>query len=768
METTLCIINGLIGLVMNFISADIVSHRLEEQKYIFPQEKVYVKTDAEEYAAGDTINMKVMLMDALSHQHSGLSKYVYIELTNPFGETCKRIKIKNTGESSSGYITLPHDMAEGIYTLTGYSLFMKNNGKDFFFSKPLYIYGNGRIGIQPSFIFTKKNDESYLTVKVGNDSKPCVIELLRSGEKSQSSLKKKSFHTFKLKANVSEKGVALVKIGNYRIFVPLPSDSSNLSVSIRPEGGFIVADTPNRVGIRIRDKFGRGKETKGYVVNKNGDSITSFETDRYGYGCIIFIPELEEEYKAIISGSEYKFPQVTNNHPILQVNTLSKNIINVTTVGNVPDDAVMLIQCRGNLNYYGIYEKRKKYLFDKADFTPGVNEILLLNKELDLISRRLFFIMPESSNDMDWNLLLNSDINDYNEQLLEKRIWKNDPASRIALDNIMISSNTWNRYNILSVIKGIYDIPSEELEIGGVISGYVKSRWKGSPLKDASVSIISKDINYGNTVSTDSNGYFEFNGLDWPDGTKFVMKVTNEKGNYEDNYTIDDENFPIVNTIVPYFEGNVYEANQLVSIDISNKLYRWLDEVEVTANVKSNDNDDITEIYKILGGRFIDQEYFDSRAVTTYEEALRAFPGILIKNGNVTNNGKEVELWVDGVKWEPAYKETKSTHELGLEAARKAGEQKKANIMTGGLLPPDIAMSQYASQQSPLSDLKSSYPFDTVDKIIYLRSSSALVVSNHAAFEGGALMIYTKNENSIKNSISGLHLKVISPLGYQN
>ena len=87
--------------------------------------------------------------------------------------------------------------------------------------------------------------------------------------------------------------------------------------------------------------------------------------------------------------------------------------------------------------------------------------------------------------------------------------------------------------------------------------------------------------------------------------------------------------------------------------------------------------------------------------------------------------------------------------------------------MTGGLLPSDLALAQYEATQLSLSDLAASFPFSNVDKIIYLRPATALIVSNHAGFAGGALMIYTKNKNPGKYTDYNLHLKVISPLGYQ-
>ncbi len=185
---------------------------------------------------------------------------------------------------------------------------------------------------------------------------------------------------------------------------------------------------------------------------------------------------------------------------------------------------------------------------------------------------------------------------------------------------------------------------------------------------------------------------------------------------------------------------------------------------------KDDDENDITKIFEIIGGRTVDQDYFDSRAITTYEAAIRAFPGLIIQGGKVIcsggGRGKDVEIWVDGVKWVPPY-DTSASAQTGVSTARRQAAINTANIMTGGLLPSDLALAQYASTQSSLSDLAAAFPFHNVDKIIYLRPATALIVSNHAGFAGGALMIYTKNKNAGKYIDYDMHLKVISPLGYQ-
>lgn len=765
MTACICILSQLLCFTSGVVPIDTVASRLEQQIWSYPQERVSINLDAEEYAAGDTIRMDVSLLDQSSLLPSDLSKFVYVELTDPFGSNCRRVKLINSGESMHGYIALPSEMAEGLYTLTGYTRYMESPGPDYFFTKPVYIYGSGRPDSRPSFSFTRKGDNLRVATSLGNDSRPAVIEVYTSEGKSYSSLRKKLNHTVELKREDWRKGVMKARIGNYSLFVPLPPDSADLRVKITPEGGNLVPGIINTVGLRISDTSGRGVTLKGKVIDGRGDSIAVVETGRHGFGSFKFMPETSETYLAVIAGKTYPLPSIRTEATTLQVNPQRKDAVSIVPVGNVPDNAMLLIHCRRNLTYYGTVKKDEAYTFKKADLQPGVNELCLLDGELNILSRRLVFI--DSEKDLD--LELDGDIPGFRTQAYDFEINAGCGSGRIAVDNVMLGYGEWSRYDIPSVLKGEYKDPSAELEVGGEISGTVKSRWRGKPVADAEVSIISSDIDYWNSTKTDSDGRFVLNGVDWPDGTRFVVKIVNSNGDYEDNYTIEEDAFPMVKHIVPSFEGDVYVVKELENSDIRDRLSKWLDEVEVTAKAKKDDDDDITQIYEIIGGRTIDQDYFDSRAITTYEAAIRAFPGLRIENGKVINpgggRGQDVEIWVDGVKWVTPY--TTSGDTSGVSVARRQAAINTANIMTGGLLPADLALAQYESSQSSLSDLAASFPFHNVDKIIFLRPATALIVSNHAAFAGGALMIYTKNKNSGKYKDYDLHLKVISPLGYQ-
>lgn len=113
--------------------------RINIQQCIYPQEKLHVVTDRNVYSSGDTVWCRIFVVDAADHKQVNKSKYVYLELLNPFGEVSDRIKIIEKDGVYSGYIPIDEDIYEGDYTLAAYTMYSENEGKDYFFRKPLRL-----------------------------------------------------------------------------------------------------------------------------------------------------------------------------------------------------------------------------------------------------------------------------------------------------------------------------------------------------------------------------------------------------------------------------------------------------------------------------------------------------------------------------------------------------------------------------------------------------------------------------------------------------
>ena len=88
---------------------------------------------------GDTIWFRAFVVDAISHQQVATSKYIYVELRNPFNQVETRVKIMEHDGIYKGYVPLSLNIAEGPYMLTSYTMFMQNRGETYFLKKMIPV-----------------------------------------------------------------------------------------------------------------------------------------------------------------------------------------------------------------------------------------------------------------------------------------------------------------------------------------------------------------------------------------------------------------------------------------------------------------------------------------------------------------------------------------------------------------------------------------------------------------------------------------------------
>lgn len=113
---------------------------LKQWRDNYPQEKVFVQTDREKYAAGETIWFKGWA--GLDNKPTFLSRILYVVLSDSKGNVIEK-KMCQLGESAAanGNFDLDRKLKSGNYIVSGYTLWMLNF-PEFVFKKNIYIYGN--------------------------------------------------------------------------------------------------------------------------------------------------------------------------------------------------------------------------------------------------------------------------------------------------------------------------------------------------------------------------------------------------------------------------------------------------------------------------------------------------------------------------------------------------------------------------------------------------------------------------------------------------
>ncbi|MFR0763341.1 MAG: hypothetical protein ACLSHL_04450 [Alistipes communis] len=120
------------GLSCGFAQPSYYANPFIEQIEHYPQEKLHVSTDKDSYIAGDTIWLRAHCADAATHRPVAASRYVYAELRDDRGSLVRRIKLLSRDSVYSGYLPTQSLERFGDYSLTAYTLYMRNQGARLF------------------------------------------------------------------------------------------------------------------------------------------------------------------------------------------------------------------------------------------------------------------------------------------------------------------------------------------------------------------------------------------------------------------------------------------------------------------------------------------------------------------------------------------------------------------------------------------------------------------------------------------------------------
>jgi hypothetical protein len=186
-------------------------------------------------------------------------------------------------------------------------------------------------------------------------------------------------------------------------------DYKAVSILLNPESGAFIKGISNTMGIQIKDCNELGIQImEGVVLDSKGNTLTTFFTNKMGYGKFELTPDSNKTYSVKIATDKLKMekqlPKTTNSGlAITYNNNLPNNILEVTVKTN--SDGVNLYQ---NKNYTLLIHQNGKHTqkefnfndknpnqiltFDKNDLANGVNSIRIIDENWNEIAERLLYL----------------------------------------------------------------------------------------------------------------------------------------------------------------------------------------------------------------------------------------------------------------------------------------------------------------------------------------------------------------------------------------
>ncbi|MSS16589.1 hypothetical protein [Sodaliphilus pleomorphus] len=810
------------------VSADSIAARLKMQQYYFPQEKIHVTTDKARYMSGDTVWLRAFVVNAATGEPVRESKYVYVELRNPFDSIARRVKIIERKGVYSGYIPLDRKLPEGHYTLVAYTMFMESLGQDFFFKK----------GIEVASIFSLRyRIDTRLAWKDGDGSPQLDVDIACSDrntgaqvaiENMSYTLDDQKVHTrivggsavhFALKGERdTQSRHMLVWCDDYGKYVDIPRPESEYMVYFMPEGGYLVPGVKCNVAVKALGSNGLGRRLEGTVKDRAGATVAHFATGHAGMAVFALTPERGQVYTATCTTPDGEAKTVTLPVPrpgaaVLHVTRSGDATVVVQPVGDVPAGATVVVQQRGALVKAG--SGRLSLPLDSIE--AGVVQCLLLDSRMRKLSERLFFAPGRATRRVDVNcdkpaygrrekvdvivdlhhydvaagdyavsvtdnayvpvdsatsiatqLLLQSELRGHIE---DPGYYFRQPGREAELDALMLTQG-WTRYDVPRALRGALAEPEAPLEKGYVATGRVVSEFRKKPMSGVTVQVIAPKVNYASSFTTDANGEFALSGMDFPDSVKLVMQVEDKGKRKYANVSL-VQSTPAATASLPA------AASLPAHVAKADEAYRDMESKRITALggmtsillqevvVTANKPQVPEDIFETWSQKTIDYEEIERKGISSLEDVLRHLPGIIVKNGQaylMRGGLQAVGFFIDGTYFETM----KAMFDENPDPVYTVEQQAQYHTMTQGM---SMTIEEYtkmsAENENVIKEIEDRYPLSTIKMVYYIPPGMATVFGRRGT-AGGIVMIKTKDGTEKMKGVQddlGLHMFIAQ--GYQ-
>ncbi|MGB3105350.1 hypothetical protein [Sphingobacterium siyangense] len=381
------------------------------QLTIYPQEKIHLHLDRAAYYPGDSIRFHVYMVHSTFHTPIHISRYIYIELINPFNEVVSMAKIRDSDTTiMMGYLSLRNDMAAGNYLLRAYTAYMASENPAYLFSRSIKIispaletfdirtekiptHGTSALSLQLLDQYSNATIKPKLATATLSSKSKASIPII--GDKLKISIRP---------SEVDQNAAMLLDVmdvnnNSFRKFIPLVSDKTDFSVAFYPEGGYLIEGVRCRVGFQVNNGRGHDKEVIVEVLDETKKVIVQSRTTYSGLGSFTFEPQTGHTYLVRCKDKfgtvrEMKLPSAIPNGIGIGIQTTDSTfIVSLKAAASIDNDKLYLLaHVRGAVVYFAPFKiGRKNYIFDRRLFPSGIVQFLLLDSGFNPLSERLTF-----------------------------------------------------------------------------------------------------------------------------------------------------------------------------------------------------------------------------------------------------------------------------------------------------------------------------------------------------------------------------------------
>ena len=727
-----------------------------EQIRNFPQEKIHVTTDRDAYIAGDTVWLRAHCVDAATLEPLTASRYVYVELRTTDNLLVRRIKILQRGGVYAGYLPLPATLAQDEYVLCAYTLYMRNLGGDYLFSKPLSVNPyrqpekrRRRTAAGP-FDVAFFPEGGYLI-----DGQPCRVGFKALGKDG---LSRQVTGTVR-----DDRGRTVARfasrhagMGSFE-FTPRPGRRYTAEC-VQTSGGkarrfdlpeandltFVLRVEPNDTSFVVSVRSAKKWRPQGLKLlvhrcgtqcyykewNPQHASLTFLRDELPGglYQILLLSPTGEAYSERLVFNRRDEEAEVT----MRQEGTLQQRS-KVTLHFEVRDT-----KRRPAQGDFAVAVTDRKAAAPVA--TAGIYSTLMLSSELRGVIE-----------DPDWYFAPDNAQGDE------------------GLDELLLTQG-WRRYDVPKLLRDEYKEPYYPLEAGQEIAGRIERTAmfsKKKKLDRYTMRLLVPRSGYATSAPIAEDGSFALNGFDFPDSTLYVLRPAAAKGLLpEATVKVARDSFPEVGTLPrvpetdaanPYLVQARHYIEQRGQTDMRNIL---IDTVYVTHHKRLES----TRPEHRLAAHTWDMQQIKEMGAYSIMEFVQRMPGMNFIGGRLSYHGANVSFMIDGV-----LDNTTTPH--SADADFQAGSTIGQLIVTG---TKKKSMTEIALERGGLEPDKNltmpictTWPMEWISRIDLIAGGNMFL---WGVFDGAIVSITTKTGDELDQALAvapAIDVSIASPLGYQ-
>ncbi len=401
--------------------------------------------------------------------------------------------------------------------------------------------------------------------------------------------------------------------------------------------------------------------------------------------------------------SRYRNTSNTNKNSSkinLFINELNKNIkVNINNHSdNLNSDYRLFVHCRSIPLYFGKISKDKDVILSYDSLSQGgIYSFQLLDANLNTVDEKLKFLYPEKelspisvkwietekTNDGQVPCIIMADNLREGETMdVSVRVEYAGPKDLAGQSNILshllydmdvadcpeqpasvlfnheserlLDSCSWSRYRMADVIKGECKKGKIGVEKSAVIRGRVETLIGHKPIKEGVVNLISPDKGFYAVTKTDAQGRFSFEGIDFPEGTQYVLNAFTKAGKSWVKLLLDEEDFSSYKGQLPPFE---WTSNDTTRVDAILDLPKGGIQMEVV-NVFSHrpTYSSRSDAYARTADFSFGLRDIESIGATCLHELLRRVPSVrvelakcYVRGGTAVDGKRPAAIAIDGI-----------------------------------------------------------------------------------------------------------------------